>query len=101
MLARFRWFALSLLAAACSGSAPDADEGALSQSEAAQGLEDPNFVLRKRIVFGAAGETFHVQAEPFSHRARKWHAYPMTAYPDAKFAVSLRTKDPKMKGRAE
>jgi pimeloyl-ACP methyl ester carboxylesterase len=56
---------------------------------------DPRFVLRRGIESGDANVT-SVAGEPFSHRSRKWHVYPFTAYPDARPEVHLAVDDPRL-----
>lgn len=56
---------------------------------------DPRFVLRRPLESGDANVT-SLAGEPFSHRSRKWHVYPFTAYPDARPALHLAVGDPRL-----
>lgn len=59
-------------------------------------------VVRERIVFEGSDDQTYVAAagEPFSHMARRWHAYPFTLYREAPISAKLTTPDPEMQGLA-
>src|SRR5262245_58678398 len=99
MLTSLRRCALvALLFTAC---APP-DEAAV-ESPAVEVTVDPNspyVVLRDRVIFnGPSHQTFD-HAEPFSHMARRWHAYPFTLYRAAEIGARLAVGDAAMRGEA-
>src|SRR5262245_16092887 len=93
-----------LLALSASGCAPE-DAGAEEDLANEKPAEDPgstDHVLRQRILFeGPDNQDFRVDAEPLSHRARKWHAYPLTVFPGAVIGAKLTVHDPRMSLKAQ
>lgn len=63
---------------------------------------DPDYVVRQRVVFDTeSADMARFERQPFSHRARKWHVYPMTVYPGARIGFRLQTEDREMTQVAE
>lgn len=63
---------------------------------------DPDYVVRQRIVFGQeSGDLARFERQPFSHRVKKWHVYPLTVYPGGRLGFRLQVEDRKMSQIAE
>jgi len=95
-------WASSATAVACAPSS--ASEGSfLSETPVASSIgDDPAYVVRGRVLFeGPEAQSVRFEAEPFSHRARKWHIYPMTVYPGARIGARLDVLDKRMVGAAQ
>lgn len=94
--------ALLCLAAARCGASPAAETELDASDTNAPDPAGPRVVLRERVVFGGtANQTFVLDApEPFSHMARRWHAYPLTVYRSASVGAHLHTTDQAMFGEA-
>src|SRR5262245_481494 len=79
------------IATACVSSTEESSSGlALPASLTA----DARFVARRSLALGAQPRT--LAAVPFSHRSRKWHVYPVTAYGRSRFSVQVTVNDSRM-----
>src|SRR5262245_42323108 len=101
----FRGAAALALIARLTGCAPDSatTSSNLTETPVASALgDDPDFVVRERVLFQNPGaQKVRFEAEPFSHRGRKWHVFPMTVYPGAAIGARLDVHDDKMAGKTE
>lgn len=91
--------------AACSSAEDPVQDDVVDEAlEARPGIDDfsasPDFTVRQRILFDR-GTTERFDGEPFSHRARKWHVYPLSLYDTARISMALATDDRAFAPRAE
>jgi triacylglycerol esterase/lipase EstA (alpha/beta hydrolase family) len=98
-----RWVSLFTLLALTGCAVDESDSLEAAQTEASTlQPDDPSTVLRARIVWDSAdSDSYSVKGEPFSHSARKWHVYLLTAYPGARIAARFHVDDARMHGRSE
>jgi triacylglycerol esterase/lipase EstA (alpha/beta hydrolase family) len=106
-MARFRALAFLLVAcaatagAACAPAAGEPDPGEependLLARESGFG-SDPDYVVRQRVLFEKESDDIvRFERQPFSHRAKRWHVFPMTTYPGAKIGVRFMSDDRNM-----
>ena len=58
---------------------------------------DPDYVVRDRVVFEQeSSDVVRFERQPFSHRAKRWHVFPMNVYPGARVGFRLTSEDRKM-----